>query len=173
MSAAAAIPTPIGTREALAHIGRGVRYAWPVRWLYLRKLIYGLVGIAPAVFLPWPGKVMVDHVILKGPLDASQYPFFFQPIVERLQGASPLEVVVTMGLILVTSLVVFGGWGTSGDQDKTGAGLHEVNAGAFGQRTHALPSNFSHAAPLFLEPSFAPRVPCEGPPAPHPGTGSR
>lgn len=106
---------------------RALRYAWPVRWLYLQKLIYGLIAILPSLFLPWPAKLIVDHVILKAPLDPSQYPFFFQPIARLVEGTSPLEVVLTMAVILVATLIVFGGWGPDDANDETGAGLAQGN----------------------------------------------
>jgi ABC-type multidrug transport system fused ATPase/permease subunit len=117
----------ISAREALRQLGRAMRYAWPVRWLYAQKLIYGLVGIFPAVFLPWPGKVLVDHVILKAPLDAGDYPFFFRPVIVALEGASPLQVVMTVLLLLMVSLLVFGGWGSDSRRDTTGAAMAEGN----------------------------------------------
>ena len=113
----------VGNWEAIRHLGRALRYAWPVRGLYLQKALYGLIAIFPAVFLPWPSKLIVDHVVLKEPLDASQYPFFFQPIVEGLQGGSPLQVVLVVLGILAVALIVFGGWGTDSRQDQTGAAL--------------------------------------------------
>ena len=114
---------PIGWRESLGHILRALRYAWPVRHLFLRKLVYGLIGIIPYILLPWPAKMVVDHVVLKQPLDASQYPGFFQPIVHMLDGASPERIVLFFLLMLLGTLVIFGGWGADSSQDKTGANL--------------------------------------------------
>ncbi len=113
----------IGNRQALADIGRALRYLRPVRRAFAGKLAYMLLGLVPAVLFPWPGKVLVDHVIQGLPLDATRYPFFFQPVVDALEGRSPAEMAFAMLLFGLALLAVFGGTGTTDARDQTGAKL--------------------------------------------------
>ncbi|MYH27170.1 MAG: ABC transporter ATP-binding protein [Holophagales bacterium] len=58
---------------------------------------------------PWPGKIVVDHVILGMPIvDAAGFPSYLSPFVLLLAGRSPLEImawVLVLGVFMVT---VFG-----------------------------------------------------------------
>ena len=108
--------------EALRDFARALHYVAPFRGLYLRKIGFMLLGVIPALLLPWPVKVLVDHVVQDVPLDATTYPFFFQPFVDALVGRSPAEIAVMVTLLLMALLLVFGGWGSEA-QDQTSAGL--------------------------------------------------
>jgi ABC-type multidrug transport system fused ATPase/permease subunit len=113
----------LDNRQAVRDIGRGLRYIWPFRKQFCGKVGYSLVGIIPMLILPWPGKVLVDHVIQGLPLDSTRYPFFFQPIVDGLVGASPMEMALAMLGIGLVLLFLFGGTGTTAARDQTSAGL--------------------------------------------------
>ncbi len=116
------VARPIGNREALRDFARALRYVRPVRGLFARKVAFMFLAAVPAVVLPWPGKVLVDHVIQDMPLDATDYPFFFQPFVDSLDGMAPAGIAMMVVLFVVLMLAVFGGW--SGDErDQTSAGL--------------------------------------------------
>jgi ABC-type multidrug transport system fused ATPase/permease subunit len=113
----------ISNRQAVTDISRGLRYIWPLRLLFSGKVAYSLVALLPTVVFPWPGKVLVDHVILGLPLDQTSYPFFFQPIVDGLAGATPMEIALAMLLLGLSLLLLFGGSGTTDARDQTGANL--------------------------------------------------
>jgi len=114
----------IGYRDVLRDFARALRYVEPVRGLYVRKIVFMISSAVPAIVLPWPGKVLVDHVIQDVPLDATTYPFFFQPFVDALEGRGPVGIAVMVTLLMVALLVVFGGW-SSDARDQTSAGLSQ------------------------------------------------
>jgi ABC-type multidrug transport system fused ATPase/permease subunit len=113
---------PIGHLEAMRDFARALRYVRPVRGLFARKILFMLSSALPAIVLPWPGKVLVDHVIQDLPLDATTYPFFFQPFVDALEGRGPIGIAVLVVLLSAAMLLVFGGW-SSDARDQTSAGL--------------------------------------------------
>lgn len=112
-------------RQAVADVGRGLRYIGPVRLLFTGKVAYSVLSLLPMVVFPWPGKVLVDHVVQGLPLDATRYPFFFQPVVDALEGATPAEMAFAMLGVGILLLACFGGAGTTDAKDQTGASLAE------------------------------------------------
>ena len=99
-------------RQAIADIARALRYIRPIRRLFAGKLGYSLVALVPAVFFPWPSKVLVDHVIQGLPIDPAGYPFFFRPVVVALEGATPAQMAFAMLAFSLLLLGLFGGTGT-------------------------------------------------------------
>ena len=58
---------------------------------------------------PWPGKVVVDHVILGMPIgDASGFPAYLAPAVLLLDGMSAVETMLWVFLLGVFMVTVFG-----------------------------------------------------------------
>ncbi len=121
MSGAAAATS---NREVLRDLGRALRYVAPVRRLYAAKLALMSLVVVPTILLPWPGKILLDHVILAQPLLREDYPFFFHPFIDVVQGRSPAEVAFFVVLFLLAMLAVFGGW-SSEAQDQTAASLSQ------------------------------------------------
>ena len=76
---------------------------------------------------PWPGKVVVDHVILGAPIgDASGFPTYLAPLVLLLDGMGPVEMMLWVFLLGVFTVTVFGfttsrGAGRSPSGAPTGA----------------------------------------------------
>ena len=76
---------------------------------------------------PWPGKVVVDHVILGAPIgDASGFPTYLAPLVLLLNGMGPVEMMLWVFLLGVFMVTVFGfttsrGAGRSPSGAPTGA----------------------------------------------------
>ncbi len=82
----------------------------------------GAYAIMLAV-LPWPAKMLVDHVILAKPMEqAANYPGYWQPIIDALQGASPLETLVWLALMGMGMVLLIGRY-LSGFEDNVDAGL--------------------------------------------------
>ena len=90
--------------------------------------------------VPWPGKVVVDHVILGQsiPKDAAGYPFYLAPFVLFLDGQSPIEMMLWV-LILGIFMVIFFGItpNRGGGRSPTGAASGAV-AGASGNASAVL-----------------------------------
>ena len=89
---------------------------------------------------PWPGKVVVDHVILGMPIgDASGFPAYLAPLVLLLDGMGPVEMMLWVFLLGVFMVTVFGfttsrGAGRSPSGAPTGA-----SAGSSGGATALSP----------------------------------
>lgn len=116
----------IGTREALRLFGRALAYVRPFRARFALKLALLLLTLLPMLLLPWPVKILVDHVILVLPIDSpsAPYPFFIAPLVRSLAGASPTAILVTTASVQAALLLLVGAIGTSlREQDQADAWL--------------------------------------------------
>ena len=62
------------------------------------------------LIVPWPGKIVVDHVILGEPItdDAAGFPFFLAPFVLLLQGKSAVEMMLWIMGVGVLMVLIFG-----------------------------------------------------------------
>ena len=116
--------TQIGERDSLKIILRSTAYIRYFFWRYLGKFGMKLGAYAIALaFLPWPAKMLTDHVVLGYPIsEASDYPPYWQPIIALCQGWSALEILVFLvasglGLALLIGKYV------SGYDDEVEAGL--------------------------------------------------
>ena len=58
----------ISNREAVQIFGRALRYVRPFRGRFAGKIGLAALSLMPSVLLPWPVKLVVDHVILEVPL---------------------------------------------------------------------------------------------------------
>ena len=96
MSAGAPGGRRLGEREALQLFARALRYVAPFRWRFAAKLGLTLASLAPRLLLPWPVKLIIDHVINQGPVAAALagYPGFVRALLSPLRDASPLEVLL-------------------------------------------------------------------------------
>jgi len=116
----------LSNREALTLIGRALRYVAPFKRGMGVKILLMVVSLLPLLVLPWPIKILIDHVIRGIPLDGAsvRFPFFMQPFVDAMTGASPSELLLgTLGIQAVL-LALVGAFGTtSREQDSTSAYL--------------------------------------------------
>lgn len=123
---AAAAP-PLGPFDALRRV---FRYARPFRARFAVKLALLLGSMGPLVLLPWPGKIVIDHVIESVPLDPAAYPFFVRFALEPLAGASPGEILLWTVVAQLVLLVLVGGFGASYREQDTAdaylAGGHDT-----------------------------------------------
>ncbi len=118
----------IGPREALWLAGRAFEYIWPFRWRFLGKWLFTLGGILPILYVPWPAKVLIDHVIRGRPIDesASRYPPYFDPFVRFIDGMPPFEMLMWLTLLGAVMVILVGTFGQgSGATDRTDGGLAE------------------------------------------------
>ena len=118
--------TRIGTHETLRLIRRAMVFVWPVRHQLGVKLALGLIGITALLILPWPLKVLIDHVIMGMPIGDSPtpYPPFFAPFVDMLHGLSPFQIVsVIVGSSLVLILLIGAFGSAAAARDGTDAEL--------------------------------------------------
>jgi ABC-type multidrug transport system fused ATPase/permease subunit len=106
----------IGPREALRRV---LRYAAPFRFRFGVKVALMLVSILPLVLLPWPGKIVIDHVIEGAPVDPAAYPFFVRPLLGPLVGADPLAVLLWTAAGQLVLLILVGAFGADVREQDT------------------------------------------------------
>jgi ABC-type multidrug transport system fused ATPase/permease subunit len=107
---------PLGPFDALRRV---LRYAAPFRARFAIKLSLLLVSILPLMLLPWPGKIVIDHVIEAVPLDPAGYPFFVRPLLAPLTGADPLTILGWTVAFQLFLLIVVGAFGANFREQDT------------------------------------------------------
>jgi ABC-type multidrug transport system fused ATPase/permease subunit len=110
--------------SAFAALRRVLRYAAPFRARFAVKLGLLVTSILPLALLPWPGKIVIDHVIETAPLDPAAYPFFVRPFLAPLADAPPLEVLAWVVALQLALMLLVGAFGASvREQDAADAYL--------------------------------------------------
>ena len=110
--------------SAVATLGRALRFVAPLRARVAGKLALLLVSIPPLVLVPWPGKIVIDHVIEGRPVDPASYPWFVRPFLVWVADAAPLEILLWTALAQIVLLVGVGVVGAGGrERDEADAWL--------------------------------------------------
>ena len=132
MSEAAAQTAPVdagrlSSRETFALVGRSLAFVWPYRRQIAVKLALTLVGLAVVLFLPWPIKILIDHVVQGMPVGSSPtpYPPYVSWFVDLLYGLTPIEIVWAVVGVCVLGIVLIGGFGGGVARDQASGGLAE------------------------------------------------
>ncbi len=112
----------ITSKQTLRLLARSLTYVWPYRRQIAIKLILSFIGIFLILFLPWPLKILVDHVVLGMAIADSPtpYPPYVLWFVNALEGLTPYEVlwaIVGVGLIGILTIGAFGS-GSAQDQAR-------------------------------------------------------
>ena len=116
----------IGHWETFRILARASRYLLPFRLRFAGKLALLLVSLLPLLVLPWPVKIIVDHVILGVPVSAptTPYPALLAPLVGLLAGLRPTGIVLAMLGFQLALVVLLGAVGTGGaERDQADAYL--------------------------------------------------
>ncbi|MBW2422469.1 MAG: ABC transporter ATP-binding protein, partial [Deltaproteobacteria bacterium] len=115
---------PLTNRDGLRIIGRALRFLGPVKREMVVKILFTIVSLVPILFLPWPAKILIDHVIEGRAFDAAtaRYPFFIAPIVAWTEGGSPVEIAAIVFFVFAVLLALVGAWSMTG-RDQTYASL--------------------------------------------------
>lgn len=104
--------TTIDYREAASIIWRSAQYIrfFPVR--YVTKLVMKTLSYAiPLAIIPWPAKILIDHVVLGAPIaEATAYPAYVRPFLAMLQGMGPFEILVWLALVGVVLVIAIGSY---------------------------------------------------------------
>lgn len=121
--------TDIGAAETLRIIGRSAKYIALFPGRYVTKFVLKLCSYAmPLALLPWPAKMLVDHVILAKPLPEmvdgtiAGYPGYWEPVITGLYGASPIELALALAAFGIIFVLTIGSY-TGGFEDEVEAGL--------------------------------------------------
>ncbi len=105
------VETDIGPREALRLLGRVLSYCRLFKARIATKLGFISVELLFRLMVaPWPGKVVVDHVILAQPIaeGAAGFPVYLAPFVLLLDGMGPVEIMAWVLLLGVVMVATFG-----------------------------------------------------------------
>ena len=109
----------ISTRETLRSFTRAMRYVAPFWPRFGVKGLLTLGSLLPLILVPWPLKILIDHVVLARPIGeagTTPYPFFVAPFVEFLADASPAAILGWTALLFFVLMVLVGGFGTTGPE---------------------------------------------------------
>jgi hypothetical protein len=93
-------PPPHGGRpgelETLRLFARALRYMAPLRWRFAAKLGLTILSLAPRLLLPWPAKLIIDHVINRDPVADSlaSQPALLRPLLAPLAEMEPLGILL-------------------------------------------------------------------------------
>lgn len=111
-------------REARAVLLRGLGLVAPLRVRLAIKVGVMLVTILPMVLIPWPGKIVIDHVIEGAPVLPAEFPFFVRPFAEWIAGREAAQVLLWTVLLQLLLLLLVGAIGAGGrEQDEADAYL--------------------------------------------------
>ncbi|HJL60311.1 MAG TPA: ABC transporter ATP-binding protein [Pseudomonadales bacterium] len=118
--------TDINYREAAAIIVRSATYIRFFTWRYIAKFLLKFGSYAlPMALIPWPVKILTDHVILGNPIqEATDYPAYMWPLINALHGSTSLELLMWLALIGVTLVLTIGSYSTD-YEDEAEARLAE------------------------------------------------
>jgi len=108
----------IETGEALRVFARALRYVWPFRGRFAAKTSLTFLSVLPSVLLPWPIKIVIDHVVQAIPIGdtPTPYPAFVQYFLDPLVGASTLEILLWVVGVQAVLIVLIGAFGTQGSE---------------------------------------------------------
>lgn len=104
----------ITNREVLTLIGRSLKLLSLVKKLFAAKFLLAVFALIPGLITPWIGKIVIDQVILAKPIDETmvRFPPHISPFVDYIQGLEPLQIMLTVVVLLGAMLVLFGRGGT-------------------------------------------------------------
>ncbi len=117
----------ISGQETFRLIGRSLRFVWPYRRQIAVKLALTLTGLSIVLFLPWPLKILIDHVVMDLPVGSSPtpYPPYISWFVDLLDGLTPFEIVWVIISISLLGIVLVGAFGGGVARDYASGGLSE------------------------------------------------
>ena len=125
--AEAAFAERISTGETFRLLGRSLRLVWPYRRQIGVKIALTLIGLAIVLFLPWPLKILIDHVVMGLPVGSSPtpYPPYVSWFVDLLYGLTPFEIVWVIIGVSLLGIVLVGAFGGGVARDSASGGLSE------------------------------------------------
>ena len=117
----------ISSREALALFGRALRFVWPHRRQIGVKLALTIAGLSIVLFLPWPLKMLIDHVVMGLPVGSSPtpYPPYVAWFVELLHGLTPLQITLVIVAVSLLGMILAGAFGGGVARDSADGELAE------------------------------------------------
>ena len=117
----------IGSAETFRLLGRSLGFVWPYRRQIGVKIALTLIGLSIVLFLPWPIKILIDHVVMGLPVGSSPtpYPPYVGWFVDLLEALAPFEIVWVIIAISLLGIVLVGAFGGGVARDYASGGLSE------------------------------------------------
>jgi len=109
----------VGGSESWQNLRRSLRYVRPFRARFAVKLGLVLLTLLPFLLLPWPAKVVIDHVIEARPIadGLANYPFFLRPLLLPLEGAPPATILAWTVAAQALLLLLVGAIGAASQEN--------------------------------------------------------
>ncbi len=118
-----------GTASAFSVVIRALGYVAPFKRDFAIKAGLLTASLLPQLLLPWPIKIVTDHVLGDVAIgqEARPYPFFVAPFVHALAHSDKIVILIASIVVELVLLLVIGAFGTSGferalTQAELGAG---------------------------------------------------
>ena len=104
------LDTQVSSREAAVLMGRSLKLLAQARGLFAAKFLFSFGFMGSALLLPWIGKIITDNVLLQRPFGDTDvpYPPFMDPIIALVDGMAPMEIMLTLAVLLMLMLLAFG-----------------------------------------------------------------
>lgn len=128
-----------GFAEVFRVIIRAFRYVGPFKWRFFGKWWLNAIGLIPVLYVPWPGKLMLDQVVQGNPLTpevVAKFPPYLQWAVALLVGKSAGEIALWVVIVGFVTLVVFGLFGQGAMSQNTVGGRDQSADATTGTRTN-------------------------------------
>jgi ATP-binding cassette, subfamily B, bacterial len=112
--------------EAARVFARALRFVAPFRRRFAVKLLLTIGATVPILLLPWPTKIIIDHVVDGLPIaaGAANHPFFVRPLLSALETASPGRILAAMVAVQAGLIVLVGAFGaTARERDEVDGSL--------------------------------------------------
>jgi ABC-type multidrug transport system fused ATPase/permease subunit len=108
----------LSNRQTFTVMLRALRYVGPFRWQFSVKAVLLLISLLPMLILPWPIKILIDHVIEEVPVDRPirPYPPFLQPAMDALVGMTTTEILLWVVGVQALIFLLVGAFGTGGGE---------------------------------------------------------
>jgi ABC-type multidrug transport system fused ATPase/permease subunit len=116
----------ISTGETLGLFRAAMHYVRPFRARFGMKMLLMIGSLVPLLLIPWPIKIIIDHVIEGIPLadKFDTYPFFLRPLLSPLVDATWQQLLAWTAAAQAFLIVLVGAFGSTGrERDNTDAGL--------------------------------------------------
>ena len=104
------VRTDLTAADVFRILGRCLVYIRPHWRLFALKFGLMLGSFAPLLVVPWPIKILVDHVVLQHPLaeSAIRFPPFFEPFVAAVAVLDPFGLLLATLALLAFLVILFG-----------------------------------------------------------------
>jgi len=108
----------ISNRDAFATIIRAMRYTLRYKFELAVKATTQVTSIFWILFLPWPGKIVIDYIVLGDSprSNATVTPFFFEPLLRLVDPLTPYQTAWFMAALFLIMILLVGAFGTDGAQ---------------------------------------------------------